>query len=895
MDRFHNPMSLLASALSYHRWWLNLIAFSFICSAIVPLPNRSAPLHAQIDNSGPAVSTIQRIRNRGNLMIVGVAYDYAPFSAVDADGTVVGFEPELVRALAEIWDIQVTFVPVAPTARLQSLLAGQVDLIAAALPHTAANEAIVDFSTHYFTDTNALLMPVDSQALAFSALSGRTVATVQDDGALAQLDAYLRTTDATVTLLPFQEHGAALRALAAGQADALLDNYTYLTDVAATQSDLSVIVPLPGKQAFGFGLAPGDSFFRDLVDATLQQIYTTGRYAEIYSKWFPTQPVPILPELPGHWPYTIADLPVTMGTRQGSLLEQLRRRGTLRAGVRYDMPPFGFLDTDGTIQGFEIDLIHEFAQRWFGDPDAVILVRVTPDTAIPLLNADQIDLLASAFPDNWSNEALVDVSLPYYADGLGVLVQTDAALSRLTDLNGKTLATVDGVDARVQIATLLDTTAQPLLMPFQEYRTAEQALLAGQIDGLIGSTTVLSQVAANNSALRLLPEAISAQSYGIALPTFDDELRDLVNLTLQAMQLDGTYDAIYSKWFPEPHFAIAVWPGITADLPLSLVPDQDLQSLVLQPTLLPAQVPAAATLVPTATLLPVVVPTATLLPTVAVTALPTLAVLPTVAAIPIVATASPTVESFPLVTATPASAGPSTILVPTTIPVSETAIALPTARSPLATTLTTTPAAKPVTVTVTSVVTGPTVSLDVQAGLPTTVTVLSNVNINARARPTTDAAILTVVSGGSSLTALLLSADGEWVSVALPSGLRGWVARRFLLEAEQLESSATAPAVVTPTRTPLARTSTPATIITATPTLAVIPPPGANGATSAAQSSAAATTHRITATDSLASIAQQYYGEQRLWTLIYEANRALIGDNPSIIPVGIELVIPPRP
>jgi len=54
-------------------------------------------------------------------------------------------------------------------------------------------------------------------------------------------------------------------------------------------------------------------------------------------------------------------------------------------------------------------------------------------------------------------------------------------------------------------------------------------------------------------------------------------------------------------------------------------------------------------------------------------------------------------------------------------------------------------------------------------------------------------------------------------------------------------------------------------------------------------------THRVNAADTLATIAKQYYGNQGLWRLIYEANREHIGDDPNAIPIGAELVIPPPP
>ena len=46
--------------------------------------------------------------------------------------------------------------------------------------------------------------------------------------------------------------------------------------------------------------------------------------------------------------------------------------------------------------------------------------------------------------------------------------------------------------------------------------------------------------------------------------------------------------------------------------------------------------------------------------------------------------------------------------------------------------------------------------------------------------------------------------------------------------------------------------------------------------------------------DTLGRIAQKFYGQFTLWPLIFEANRDKISD-PSLIRVGMELLIPPKP
>ena len=51
-------------------------------------------------------------------------------------------------------------------------------------------------------------------------------------------------------------------------------------------------------------------------------------------------------------------------------------------------------------------------------------------------------------------------------------------------------------------------------------------------------------------------------------------------------------------------------------------------------------------------------------------------------------------------------------------------------------------------------------------------------------------------------------------------------------------------------------------------------------------------THTVQKGDSLSDIAKKYYGDPNKYNLIYEANKTIIGNNPNIINVGQELVIP---
>lgn len=55
--------------------------------------------------------------------------------------------------------------------------------------------------------------------------------------------------------------------------------------------------------------------------------------------------------------------------------------------------------------------------------------------------------------------------------------------------------------------------------------------------------------------------------------------------------------------------------------------------------------------------------------------------------------------------------------------------------------------------------------------------------------------------------------------------------------------------------------------------------------------------HIVKSDETLSHIALRYYGstEQEKWMAIYQANKAVIGDNPSILRPGLQLKIPKLP
>ena len=85
---------------------------------------------------------------------------------------------------------------------------------------------------------------------------------------------------------------------------------------------------------------------------------------------------------------------------------------------------------------------------------------------------------------------------------------------------------------------------------------------------------------------------------------------------------------------------------------------------------------------------------------------------------------------------------------------------------------------------------------------------------------------------------------------------------------------------------------------TATPTTTTAPKYAQDAAKEAMKEKLAARrTHILTSEETLSHLSLKYYGHatREYWMVIYEANKAAIGDNPAHVRTGMKLIIPELP
>lgn len=242
----------------------------------------------------------------------------------------------------------------------------------------------------------------------------------------------------------------------------------------------------------------------------------------------------------------------------GSKLAAIRERGHLAAGVKKDVPGYGYFDpATGSYAGMEIDLCYQVAASIFGVSyeDArgrglVVFTDVTPKTRGPLIDNDQLDLICATYTITDERKRSWDFSEPYRTDYIGLMVKKRSGLARIADLDGKVVGVSQGSTTQGNIERMIEGRGLGItleFLAFSGYPILKSSLDAGNIDCFAMDRSTLSGYM-NDTVELLEPDVkFGEQNYGIATKKGSD-LSDSVNGTVESLLASGWIDDEISAW-----------------------------------------------------------------------------------------------------------------------------------------------------------------------------------------------------------------------------------------------------------------------------------------------------------------------------------------------------------
>ena len=182
-------------------------------------------------------------------------------------------------------------------------------------------------------------------------------------------------------------------------------------------------------------------------------------------------------------------------TAKARTLDEIKKSGKIKIGVFSDKNPFGYVDENGKVQGYDVYFAKRIAKDLLGSEDAVDFVYVEAASRVEYLKSAKVDITLANFTVTDERKEQVDFALPYMKVALGIVSPQKAEITDVNQLKEKKLIVVKGTTAETYFSkNYPDVT----LVKFDEYQEAYDALLDGRGDAFsTDNTEVLAWVKQN--------------------------------------------------------------------------------------------------------------------------------------------------------------------------------------------------------------------------------------------------------------------------------------------------------------------------------------------------------------------------------------------------------------
>ncbi len=236
---------------------------------------------------------------------------------------------------------------------------------------------------------------------------------------------------------------------------------------------------------------------------------------------------------------------VSSSNAKARTVEEIKADGTIKIGVFSDKNPFGYVDFDGNVQGYDVYFGKRIAKDLLGSEDKVEFVFVEAANRIEYLESAKVDIILANFTVTPDRAEKVDFALPYMKVSLGVVSPESALITDVSQLSDKTLIIVKGTTAETYFT---ENHPEINLLKFDEYQEAYSALLDGRGDAFsTDNTEVLAWAIQNNGFAVGIETLGSLDSIAPAVQKGNDSLKDWINSEIVSLADEKFFHANFEE------------------------------------------------------------------------------------------------------------------------------------------------------------------------------------------------------------------------------------------------------------------------------------------------------------------------------------------------------------
>ncbi len=251
-----------------------------------------------------AETVLEKIRRTG-VLTAGTRGASIPFAFINEKNEWIGFSIDLLEAIRARLErklgkpIKLEKKEVTPENRIQLVANRSVDVECGSTTYTRGRDETVDFSINFFFTGAQLLVKKGSGIRGVADVAGKRVGVLREGTGEKNLRAAQPKADVVI----FQYDSAVFLALEQARIVAYVNDGILLAGLAAkapNPKDYEVVGDFFSKEPYSCMVPENDSKWRDFVNHTFMELIDSGKFFELYEKWFGERgvvPYPMTPQV----------------------------------------------------------------------------------------------------------------------------------------------------------------------------------------------------------------------------------------------------------------------------------------------------------------------------------------------------------------------------------------------------------------------------------------------------------------------------------------------------------------------------------------------------------------------------------------------------------------------
>lgn len=222
-------------------------------------------------------------------IIAGLDDTFAPMGFRDDNGTIVGFDVDMAKAVSKEIGVPIEFKPIDWASKEAEITAGRIDCIWNGFTVTEERKKVLDYTDAYLNNTQVFVVLAGSDVQEAGDLKGRNVCAQEGSTSETAMNKQPEVRDGFGTWKLYPDFSSCFMDLEAGRMDAILGDSVLINYYMQKKPGAFRVLPgVVANEEYAVGVKKGNENLVKLLNDGFKKVEASGEAAKISEKWFGT-------------------------------------------------------------------------------------------------------------------------------------------------------------------------------------------------------------------------------------------------------------------------------------------------------------------------------------------------------------------------------------------------------------------------------------------------------------------------------------------------------------------------------------------------------------------------------------------------------------------------------